>query len=123
MKSSQETLFRFVLFLNQLRLESFTLFRIHLSSEEACRAVEAAGLQVLELDACKFEDRGAALVESVREGFRLVQGDLTRLLPFASLERFNSFVSAPRSNAYLERLDLRNSIHRQVPQALTAALR
>jgi hypothetical protein len=100
------------------KLECLTLSDIHLETEESCGAVAAAGLHYLELDNCKLDDGGAALVDSVREG-RGPKGlglspsgadddesedDEDDWRPFVSSERFNSFLNALRCNSHLERL-------------------
>jgi hypothetical protein len=96
------------MFFNQHKLQCLTLRNIRLRSEEACRAVAAADLQCLDLERCRLTDRGAALVESVREGrgpgelrFHFPSDDdddaddgqwVPSVLPFDSPERCISFL-------------------------------
>jgi hypothetical protein len=105
-----------VLLLRHLNLECLTLQSFRLSSEEGCRAVATAELQLLDLDTnFRFGDGGAALIESVREergpkGLCLTE-DLFYSTDFIinstqSPERLISFMNALRGNTYLERLDL-----------------
>jgi hypothetical protein len=93
------------------KLECLTLSDIHLETEESCGAVAAAGLHYLELDNCKLDDGGAALVDSVREGrgpkglgLFTSGGDDYDWLPFDSSEKFVSFMDALRGNSHLEQL-------------------
>jgi hypothetical protein len=111
-----------LLFIIQHILESLMLSGIRLLHEEGCRTLAAADLQNLELHCyCQLADRGAALVESVREGRGPIGLSIEHI--FDSPERFLSFTHALRGNTYLERLDLSDVwFDDGSSQALTSAL-
>jgi hypothetical protein len=55
--------------LNQGKLKFLAIGFLELRSEECCSAVAAAELQYLNLGQnCVFADKGAALLESIRDG-------------------------------------------------------
>jgi hypothetical protein len=135
----------FALFVVHHKLRCLELSYIRLNSEEACRALAEADLQYLELESCCLADRGAAFVESVRDGrgskgFHFMRYDDDdeeaeddnedndneddEWVPFDSQEWYMSFMDALGANSYVERLDLSCfRFHHGTPQALVTALR
>jgi hypothetical protein len=110
------------LFLSQHKLESLVLHRIHLDTEVSRRAVKTALVRCLKLQYCKLEDRGTALVESVREEGRGPQELCFSGNPFGSRSSFVTFINRLRSDEHLERLHLSEIDDSQVTRALAAAL-
>jgi hypothetical protein len=100
----------FVLCLKQLNRVCLELYDIALESERTCRALATAEVHDLQICQCKFEDEGAALVESLTESIRAERGPKGLRLkgehPKYSSGSFNEFANALRGNSYLERLDL-----------------